>query len=166
MTLTSDGHPRVQQPTAFHLETHTLPAVFDTPELITSLNNYSTSRQDLPRRAATARGAESGSGGDHHLASVLLLRIDAAADYFTTDRELMRRPEPVLADVILDPFVLNILPRTLLPTVGYVVLVAAASWVLATRLLMPWVRGLMVDEGGDDQHGTGQEAGAEEKKTR
>lgn len=121
----------------------------------------------------TARGAESGSaggGGEDHLSSVLLLRIDAAADYFTTDRELMRNPEPVLADVILDPFVLNVLPRTLLPTVGYVVLVAAASWVLATRLLMPWVRGLMVDEGGGGggQHGTGQGVGAEAegKKTR
>lgn len=79
----------------------------------------------------------------------------------------MRKPEPVLADVILDPFVLNVLPRTLLPTVGYVVLVAAASWVLATRLLMPCVRGLMVDGGGgggEGQHGVGREA--EEKKTR
>lgn len=97
---------------------------------------------------------------------MLLLRIDAAADYFTTDRELMRRPEPVLADVILDPFVLNVLPRTLLPTVGYVILVAAASWVLAARLLMPWVRGLMVDgDGGDGQDDAGRQ-GKEEKKTR
>lgn len=79
----------------------------------------------------------------------------------------MQRPEPVLADVILDPFLLNVLPRTLLPTVGYVVLVAAASWVLASRLLMPWVRGLMVDvDGGDGQHDAGQEGGVEEKKKR
>lgn len=143
------------------METHTLPAVFDTPELITSLHNYSISRQDSPAKDATSQGR---SGGGEHLSSVLLLRIDTAADYFTTDRELMRRPEPVLADVILDPFVLNILPRTLLPTVGYVILVAAASWVLASRLLMPWVRGLMVDDGDDSQHGAGREGG--EKKTR
>ena len=123
------------------------------------------SRQGLPRKATTRQGNSSRrtSGSGEHLSSVLLLRIDAAADYFTTDRELMRRPEPVLADVILDPFVLNVLPRTLLPTVGYVVLVAAASWALASRLLMPWVRGLMVDD-GDGQHGAGQEG--EEKKTR
>lgn len=151
------------QPTAFHLETHTLPAVFDTPELITSLHNYSMSRQDSPPHKATTR--EGKSSGGEHLSSVLLLRIDAAADYFTTDRELMRRPEPVLADVILDPFVLNVLPRTLLPTVGYVILVAAASWVLATRLLMPWVRGLMVD-GGSGQDDAGREEREEEKKTR
>lgn len=76
----------------------------------------------------------------------------------------MLRPEPVLADVILDPFLLNVLPRTLLPTVGYVVFVAAASWVLATRILMPWVRGLMVEDGDNGQHGAGQDE--EAKKTR
>ncbi|KAJ0124645.1 hypothetical protein J7T55_005985 [Diaporthe amygdali] len=149
------------QPTAFHLETYTLPTVFDTPELITSLYNYSMSRQladPPPPPPASAKG------GGEHLSSVLFLRIDAAADYFTTDAALMQWPEPVLADVILDPFVLNVLPRTLLPTVGYVVLVAAASWALATRLIMPWVRGLMV-EGGDGRAGAGREAG-EEKKTR
>lgn len=76
----------------------------------------------------------------------------------------MQHPEPVLADVILDPFLLNVLPRTLLPTVGYVVFVAAASWVLATRFLMPWVRGLMVEDGDGGQHGAGQDG--EAKKTR
>lgn len=76
----------------------------------------------------------------------------------------MLRPEPVLADVILDPFLLNVLPRTLLPTVGYVVFVAAASWVLATRFLMPWVRGLMVEDGDNGQNGAGQDG--EAKKTR
>ncbi|KAI3390659.1 hypothetical protein diail_8981, partial [Diaporthe ilicicola] len=131
------------QPTAFHLETHTLPTVFDTPELITSLYNYSMSRQHLAKPPPPPEPPNSATG--EHLSSVLFLRIDAAADYFTTDAALMRRPEPVLADVILDPFVLNVLPRTLLPTVGYVVLVAAASWVLAARLVMPWVRGLMID---------------------
>lgn len=81
----------------------------------------------------------------------------------------MLRPQPVLADLILDPYLLNVLPRTLLPTVGYIVLVAAASWALAAKLLMPWVRGLMIVEeggGGDGgQQGAGQE-GEEEKKTR
>lgn len=131
------------------------------------------SRQDPPpgsSKAAAAqgeRGSTSGGGGEH-LSSVLLLRVDAAAAYFTTDRELMLRPQPVLADLILDPYLLNVLPRTLLPTVWYIVLVAAASWALATKLLMPWVRGLMIveDGGGGDggQQGAGQEG--EEKKTR
>lgn len=79
----------------------------------------------------------------------------------------MQHPEPVLADVILDPFLLNVLPRTLLPTVGYVVFVAAASWVLATRFLMPWVRGLMDEDNVDSQQGAGREGeDGEGKKTR
>lgn len=133
--------------------------MFDTPELITSLHNYSMSRQGRP----AVRQYESQSGTGEHLSSVLFLRIDAAADYFTTNRELMRHPEPVLADVILDPFVFNVLPRTLVPTVGYVVLVAAVSWVLASRLIMPRVRGLMVVEDGG---GDGQQQDGEQKKTR
>lgn len=123
------------------------------------------SRQDSTPPPQDSKAA--GESGKEHLSSVLFLRIDAAADYFTTNRELMRRPEPVLADVILDPFVLNALPRTLVPTVGYVVLVAALSWVLASRVLMPWVRGLMVEDGGGDDSGDGQDgAGREQKKTK
>ncbi|KAL1864747.1 hypothetical protein Daus18300_007549 [Diaporthe australafricana] len=144
------------QPTAFHLETYTLPTVFDTPELITSLYNYSMSRQHLPPPPPPPPKED---GAEDQLSSVLLLRIDAAADYFTTDAALMQRPEPVLADVILDPFLLNVLPRTLLPTVGYVVVIAAASWLLAARLIMPWVRGLVVG-------GSGREEKEELKKTR
>lgn len=130
------------------------------------------SRQDLPGSKAAAAQSERGStsGGGEHLSSVLLLRVDTAAAYFTTDRELMLHPQPVLADLILDPYLLNVLPRTLLPTVWYIVLVAAASWALAAKLLMPWVRGLMTVEGGEGgggggQQGAGQE-GEEEKKTR
>ncbi|POS80782.1 hypothetical protein DHEL01_v200827 [Diaporthe helianthi] len=158
------------QPTAFHLETHTLPEVFDTPELITSLHNYSMSRQGkvAVRQDQDSHSSTTTTTTGEHLSSVLFLRIDAAADYFTTNRELMRHPEPVLADVILDPFVLNILPRTLVPTVGYIVLVAAVSWVLASRVIMPRVRALMVVEDADgqqQQHGAGRQEG-ERKKER
>lgn len=112
--------------------------VFDTPELITSLYNYSTSRQEQPQ-APSKRSAE----GERQ-ASVLFLRVSAAAEYFTTDRALMLRPEPVLVDLVLDPFLLNVLPRTLVPTVCYIVFVAVASWVVATRAVMPWLRDMMV----------------------
>lgn len=43
----------------------------------------------------------------------------------------MRNPPPVLVDIILDPFLLNILPRSLLPTVGYIVVVTAAAYFAA-----------------------------------
>lgn len=72
------------------------------------------------------------------MSSILLLRVLAAADYFTDNAELMKNPPPVLVDLILDPFFLNVLPRSLIPTVRYIVVVAiltflAARWI-ATML--------------------------------
>lgn len=147
-----------QQPTEFHLKTYPLPTVFETPELITSLYDYSMSRQPPPPSSPppttddeesilSPKGADDAPPSGERQSSILFLRIEAAADYFTTNQTLMEHPEPVVADIILDPFVFNVLPRTLVPTVGYIVFIAALSWVLSTRLVMPWVRGLMV---GDD----------------
>lgn len=64
-------------------------------------------------------------------ASVLFLRIFAAADYYTLDKSLMKSVPPVLVDIILDPYILNIFPRSLLPTAGYVLVIAIASWFLS-----------------------------------
>lgn len=66
--------------------------------------------------------------------STLLLRVLAAADYFTDRADLMRDPPPVLVDLILDPFLGNVLPRSLVPTAGYILLVAAVTWFLARRI--------------------------------
>ena len=51
----------------------------------------------------------------------------------------MRSPRPVLVDLILDPFVLNVLPRSLLPTAGYIIGVAVMSAV-AARCVMAYLR--------------------------
>ena len=63
--------------------------------------------------------------------SVLLLRVLAAADYFTDDPGLMVNPPAVLVDLILDPFIYNVLPRSLVPTSGYIVIVAICTWFVA-----------------------------------
>jgi hypothetical protein len=76
-------------------------------------------------------------------ASVLFLQILAAADYFTTNQTLMNEVPPVLVDIILDPYIFNVLPRSLVPTVGYVVLVAVLSWFLA-RSISTWIRDLAI----------------------
>ena len=75
-----------QQPTSFTLTTYSLPQVFDTPQLITSLATYSDLRQAVPLRER---------GLDHHrlasdLNSLLFLQVFAAADYFTTNQTLMQ----------------------------------------------------------------------------
>ena len=116
----------IQQPTDFTLHTYTLSEVFEKPELITSLSSYSESRQDLledsPRGRSTRKETR---------ASVLFLRVIAAADYYTTNKTLMQHVPPVDAEIILDPFLLNVLPRSLLPTGVYLVVLAIVAWYLS-----------------------------------
>jgi hypothetical protein len=71
-----------------------VPHVFDTPELISSLAQYSERRQDrtLQELDKTGTGSEAAEG-------VLFLRVQAAASYYTTNRTLMERPLPVDVDI-------------------------------------------------------------------
>lgn len=40
----------------------------------------------------------------------------------------MLHPEPVLVDIILDPFLFNVFPKSLVPTAGYILVVAFVAW--------------------------------------
>jgi hypothetical protein len=62
---------------------------------------------------------------------VLFLRVQAAASYYTANRTLMDHPEPVDVDIILDPFLLNILPQSLGPVALYISAVAVGAWFLS-----------------------------------
>ncbi|KAI9831069.1 MAG: hypothetical protein M1826_003967 [Phylliscum demangeonii] len=108
--------------------------VFDTPELISSLANFTESRirrlqeeidlaDDEPR--PRPRPAENGNGV---FDSILFLRVCAAADYYTTNATLMSIVPAVDADIILDPYIMNVLPKSLAPTAGYLLLLAVASY--------------------------------------
>lgn len=124
------------QPTSFWLYTHTMATTFESPELISALTLYSnarhgsassrelqeaTSRTDLRTRASFPT-------------TFLFLQIFAAADYFSLDKTLMDNVPPVHVDVILDPFLLNIFPQSLLPTAGYIIVVAVIGWFASTWL--------------------------------
>lgn len=73
--------------------------------------------------------------------SVLLLSISAAADYYTTNKTLMANVPPVLVDIILDPFIFNVFPRSLIPTAAYVAIVAIGSFFIA-QFVSKWLGGL------------------------
>jgi hypothetical protein len=99
-----------------------------------SLAEYSETQQ---KKADSAVGAdeatfkrEAGSGPQ----SVLLLSISAAADFYSTNKALMDNPPPVLVDIILDPFLYNVFPRSLVATAGYIVVVAIGSIFVARFL--------------------------------
>jgi hypothetical protein len=122
--------------------------VFETPELITSLAQYSQSRQANPNEAEDQipRISKTSSKASYDdVSSVLFLHIQAAADYYTMNRTLMENVSPVFVDVILDPYILNVLPRSLVPTVGYIIILAIGSWFLS-KYVNRWVEILVKNE--------------------
>ena len=58
------------------------------------------------------------------------MRVHAAADYFSTNETLMRDVPPVAVDLILDPFLFNVFPQSLVPTAGWIIAVAVLAVVL------------------------------------
>lgn len=115
-----------QQPTDFWLDTFTITHVFDTPELISSLAGFSDRARTSPP-LTLGYTADSSSTAQ----SVLFLRVQAAASYYSTNKTLMEYPPLVDADIILDPFILNLLPRSLAPTAIYITVVALAAWFIS-----------------------------------
>jgi len=75
---------------------------------------------------------------DDDASSTLFLHILAAADYYTMNQTLMQYVEPVFVDIILDPFIFNIFPRSLIPTGAYIALLAIGSWYLS-KYISEWV---------------------------
>lgn len=139
-----------EQPTAFRLDTFELTHVFETPELVTSLAAYSYAQPDAVYPSAPT--------GD---TSLLFLRIHTAADYYSANKTLMQNVPPVHVDIILDPFLLNVLPRSLGPTAAYIVLVAACAWLVARRIAS-WLQ-VVADTGPD---GSASDPDNIDKKTK
>ncbi|KAF1833928.1 hypothetical protein BDW02DRAFT_598652 [Decorospora gaudefroyi] len=116
------------QPTDFWLDTYPITHVFDTPELISSLAEYSEQRQG---QRIEDGGGSKGALASVVLESVLFLRVQAAASYYSSNRTLMDYPPLVHVDIILDPFVLNVFPRSLGPVAVYITTVAIGAWFLS-----------------------------------
>ncbi|TGO91102.1 hypothetical protein BPOR_0039g00160 [Botrytis porri] len=132
----------VRDPTSFHLQTYDLPTVFETSELITSLAQYSETHQplfnDLSDPTSQIQDSESRHKHKDATSSTLFLQIYAAADYYTMNQTLMENVPPVLIDIILDPYIFNLLPQPLVPTIAYIILLAIGSWCIS-RYVMIWI---------------------------
>ncbi len=57
------------------------------------------------------------------------------------NQTLMESVPPVYADIILDPYIFNIFPRSLVPTAGYIVILAIVSWYLSKHISR-WVQNI------------------------
>ncbi|KAF7585102.1 hypothetical protein BBP40_012745 [Aspergillus hancockii] len=123
------------QPTAFTLTTHTLLQVIEDPPLFSSISVYSQAHlaspltNTIPRRSSSIHDQAPTSD------SVLFLRITAAADYFSLNKKLMENVPPVAADIILDPFLWNIFPQSLVPTACYICVVGCLAAVIGWWIL-------------------------------
>lgn len=122
------------------------------PSLLSSISWYSAARLDtvrtdsIPRKAGRRVADSTPLNTAPTSDSVLFLRVQAAADYFSLDQSLMENVPPVAADLVLDPFLLNVFPRSLVPTAGWIVVVAGVAAVVA-RWITGEFRGL-AREGG------------------
>ncbi|PGH06029.1 hypothetical protein GX51_02620 [Blastomyces parvus] len=147
------------QPTSFTLTTYTVSEILDSPSLISSLTTFATShlptlleqldkdyrqnhQQHLaadkhqpsnpfalpPKLGRSARRDASNTAST----SSLFLQVHAAADYFTVDNGLMENVPPVHVDVILDPYLFNIFPKSLVPTAVYILVLAGVAWAISS----------------------------------
>lgn len=134
-----------QQPTAFTLTTYPLTTMIEDSTLFSSLSIFSAARlasldpqlqaSDISRRA-NYHGSKGSPDPAPTTDSVLFLRVRAAADYYSADKTLMQSVPPVVVDLILDPFLWNVFPRSLVPTAGWIAVVAVVALVVAR-----WVAG-------------------------
>ncbi|RMZ83975.1 hypothetical protein DV737_g1286, partial [Chaetothyriales sp. CBS 132003] len=138
------------QPTQFWLYGHTMHSVFASPDLLSALTAYSNARHhqsttanDLGQiRSARQSQRLSHADPDPALTTPLFLQIFAKADYYTLNATMMDIVPPVQVDLILDPYLLSILPTTLLPTVGFILAVAVGSWLASGWIIKSLLRPL------------------------
>ncbi|KNG86903.1 hypothetical protein ANOM_004753 [Aspergillus nomiae NRRL 13137] len=123
------------EPTVFTLATHTLPQAIDDPALFSSISLYSQAHLASPQSNAVPRKLSSFHDQAPTSDSVLFLRVTAAADYFSLNKTLMENVPPVAADIILDPFLWNIFPQSLVPTACYIFVVGCLAVVIGWWVL-------------------------------
>jgi len=105
------------------LETYTLPDIFAKPGLLwTSLH----SAAQLPDNPEELLGPTTAAQE-----STLFLHIQSAANFYTLNETLLNNPPAVEVDIVLDPYVFNVFPRSLLPIGIYLGFVAIASLFLS-----------------------------------
>ncbi|KAF1961502.1 hypothetical protein CC80DRAFT_402125 [Byssothecium circinans] len=121
------------QPTDFWLETFTIQQISSNSDLHHSVINYNDAHGGLRKHLGLPEPGASLTNAQHSQ-SRLFLRVQAAASYFATNETLMREPLPVDVDIILDPFLLNLLPRSLGPTAIYISFVSVFAWFLSAYI--------------------------------
>ena len=108
------------QPTSFSLQTLEPVEVLESETLFSSLKSYANSSERHFLSVPPALDSHS-----------LFLRISAKADYHSSSANLVSQPPPVHTEIILDPFVFNLLPRSLIPHSISIVSLSLLAWLLS-----------------------------------
>lgn len=78
------------------MDTFEVPTVFDNPALLQDLGTYAEERQNI---LAENEFEDFGELPTTSNRSVLFLRVQSAANFYTTDQALMQHPPPVYVDI-------------------------------------------------------------------
>ena len=105
------------QPTSFTLQTWEPVEVLETEVLASSLKSYANSSERFTSPIPPK-----------HDSYKLFLQILGRADYHSSSINLMWKPPPVDVEIILDPFILNILPHSLIPHLISIVSLVLLAW--------------------------------------
>ncbi|KAI5800061.1 hypothetical protein EDC01DRAFT_532480 [Geopyxis carbonaria] len=103
------------QPTDFNLKLFTVEQIDGDTALSSSIHAYPKNIQRRLNRPY--------DGG-----STLYLRIFAKTAYVSAQKSRMETPEPVDVEIILDPYKFNVLPESLVPIGGLLIVVGVFSW--------------------------------------
>ncbi|KAK5058556.1 hypothetical protein LTR84_010819 [Exophiala bonariae] len=124
------------QPTSFWLDTYMVNTAFSDASLISSLSTYSYLRHDqLTSKDVQTLKDRQHKHDPNQETTILFLQIFAAADYFSLNQTLMDVVPPVAIDLILDPYVFNVLPKSLIPTGLYLGLIGIFAWFASSWIL-------------------------------
>ncbi|KAI9890997.1 MAG: hypothetical protein M1814_003348 [Vezdaea aestivalis] len=118
------------QPTSFKTHLFSLLEVFEDPTLLQALSYYVETKDSIV--AVNTQKDDAIMASD---SSAMFLRIQAAADYFTSRKDLMEHVRTVDVEIILDPYFLGLAPRSLLPTVAYLAAVIVLAWYASSRIV-------------------------------
>ncbi|PUU73726.1 hypothetical protein B9Z19DRAFT_1094467 [Tuber borchii] len=114
-------------PTDLTLNIYTASQLLDKPSLLANMTAYAT--HQLPPSPVNKLSCPSAAPR-----SVLYLNIRAKAGYYTHEKHRMETPDPVRVEIVLDPFILNALPESLLPIAVTIILTALSAFWLSGRV--------------------------------
>ncbi|CAD0112737.1 unnamed protein product [Aureobasidium uvarum] len=90
---------------------------YEAPALLQDLSSYAEERQNILLAGGSGDAGELTTAAKR---SVLFLRVQSAANFYTTDKALMQQPPPVYVDIRLKLVILNHKP-SILPTMQSVI---------------------------------------------